>query len=184
MIGSITQPDIIECEANPSFAEMPSMETMTRYALDHLSRDNNKGFFLTIESASIDKKSHERDACGSIGEIKQLEEALAVAMDYAAENPSTLVMVTADHSQAAQIIPDPTLYTSLPIPVFSPGKVARIATPEGSVMRINYATNNISSEEHTGANVPLFANSEGESVLSPFMRQRDIYDAMMNYLEL
>ena len=115
MIGSITQPDIIECEANPSFAEMPSMETMTRYALDHLSRDNDKGFFLTIESASIDKKSHERDACGSIGEIKQLEEALAVAMDYAAENPNTLVMVTADHSQAAQIIPDPTLYTSLHI---------------------------------------------------------------------
>ena len=105
-------------------------------------------------------------------------------MDYASENPNTLIMVTADHSQAAQIVPDPTFYTSLPIPVFSPGKVARIATPEGSVMRINYATNNISSEEHTGANVPLFANSEGESVLSPFMRQRDIYDAMMRYLEL
>ena len=184
MIGSITQPEVIECEANPSFAEMPTMKAMTRYALDHLSRDNDKGFFLTIESASIDKKSHERDACGSIGEIKQLEETLAVAMDYAGENPNTLIMVTADHSQAAQIVPDPTLYTSLPIPVFSPGKVARIATPEGSVMRINYATNNIRSEEHTGANAPLFANSEGESVLSPFMRQRDIYDAMMLYLEL
>ena len=184
MIGSITQPDIIKCEPNPGFTGMPTMEMMTRYALDHLSRDNDKGFFLTIESASIDKRSHERDACGSIGEIKQLEEALAVAMDYAAENPKTLIMVTADHSQAAQIVPDPTLYESLPIPVFSPGKVARIATPEGSVMRINYATNNISSEEHTGANVPLFANFEGESVLSPFMRQRDIYDAMMRYLEL
>lgn len=122
MIGSITQPEVIECEANPSFAEMPTMKAMTRYALDHLSRDNDKGFFLTIESASIDKKSHERDACGSIGEIKQLEEALAVAMDYASENPNTLIMVTADHSQAAQIVPDPTLYTSLPIPVFSPGK--------------------------------------------------------------
>ncbi|MEC8158273.1 MAG: alkaline phosphatase [Pseudomonadota bacterium] len=184
MIGSITQPEVIECEANPSFTEMPTLETMTRYAIDHLSRDNDKGFFLTIESASIDKKSHEGDACGAIGEIKQLEEALAVAMDYATENPNTLIMVTADHAQAAQIVPDPTLYTSLPIPVFSPGKVARIATPEGSVMRINYATNNIRSEEHTGANVPLFANSEGESVLSPFMRQRDIYDAMMRYLEL
>ncbi len=184
MIGSITQPEVIECEANPGFAGMPTMETMTKYALDHLSRDKNIGFFLTIESASIDKKSHERDACGSIGEVKQLEEALAVAMDYATENQNTLLMVTADHSQAAQIVPDPTLYTSLPIPVFSPGKIARIATPEGSVMRINYATNNIRSEEHTGANVPLFANSEGESILSPFMRQRDIYQAMMRYLEL
>ena len=99
MIGSVTQPEIIECEANPSFAEMPSMEMMTRYALDHLSRDNDKGFFLTIESASIDKKSHERDACGSIGEIKQLEEALAAAMEYASDNPNTPAMVTADHSQ-------------------------------------------------------------------------------------
>ena len=157
---------------------------MIRYALDPLSRDNDKGFFLTTESASIDKKSHERDTCGSIGEIKQLEEVLAVAVDYASENPNTLIMVKADHSQAAQILTDPTLYTSLPIPVFSPGKMARIATPKGSVMRINCAANNIRSKEHTGSNIPLFANSEGESVLSPFIGQRDIYDAMMRYLEL
>jgi alkaline phosphatase len=51
-------------------------------------------------------------------------------------------------------------------------------------MRINYATNNIRSEEHTGANVPLFANEQGNSVLTPFMRQREIYQAMMQYLEL
>jgi alkaline phosphatase len=59
-----------------------------------------------------------------------------------------------------------------------------VATPEGGVMRVNYATNNIDSEEHTGANVPLFANAEGRSVLKPFMHQRDIYQAMMRYLEL
>ena len=104
--------------------------------------------------------------------------------DYAARNPDTLVIVTADHAQAAQIVPDPTLYTGLPIPVFSPGKVARVETPEGSLMRINYATNNIRSEEHTGANVPLFANEQGNAVLTPFMRQREIYQAMMQYLEL
>ena len=39
-------------------------------------------------------------------------------------------------------------------------------------MRVNYATNNIRSEEHTGANVPLFANAEGNQVLTTFMRQR------------
>jgi alkaline phosphatase len=157
---------------------------MTRFAIDHLSRDNEKGFFLTIESASIDKQSHVRDPCGSIGEIEQLERALSVVNDYAARNPDTLVIVTADHAQAAQIVPDPTLYTGLPIPVFSPGKVARVETPEGSLMRINYATNNIRSEEHTGANVPLFANEQGNAVLTPFMRQREIYQAMMQYLEL
>ena len=184
MIGSVTQPEVVKCVANPDFAVMPSLEAMTRYAVDHLSRDNDKGFFLTIESASIDKRAHDRDPCGSIGEVAQLEAALGVVMEYAEDHPQTLIIVTADHAQAAQIVPDPTLYKSLPIPVFSPGKVARVVTPEGGVMRINYATNNISSEEHTGANVPLFANSEGTETLKPFMRQREIYHAMMRYLEL
>jgi alkaline phosphatase len=184
MIGSITPPDTISCVDNPLFDPMPSLETMTRFAIDHLSRDNPQGFFLTIESASIDKRAHERDPCGSIGEVQQLEQSLAASLEYATSNPETLVIVTADHAQAAQIVPEPTLYTGLPIPVFSPGKVARVETPEGAIMRINYATNNISSEEHTGANVPLFANTEGSKVLAPFMRQREIYQAMMQYLEL
>jgi alkaline phosphatase len=184
MIGSITPPDTISCVDNPLFDPMPSLETMTRFAIDHLSRDNPQGFFLTIESASIDKRAHERDPCGSIGEVQQLEQSLAASLEYATSNPETLVIVTADHAQAAQIVPEPTLYTGLPIPVFSPGKVARVETPEGAIMRINYATNNISSEEHTGANVPLFANTEGNKVLAPFMRQREIYEAMMQYLEL
>ena len=34
------------------------------------------------------------------------------------------------------------------------------------MMRINYATNNGFSEEHTGANVPLFANDVAGSWLS------------------
>ena len=125
-----------------------------------------------------------RDPCGSIGEIAQLEQALGAALEHAESHPDTLIIVTADHAQAAQIVPEPTLYTGLPIPVFSPGKVARVETPEGSIMRVNYATNNIRSEEHTGANVPLFANAEGNQVLTTFMRQREIYLAMMQYLEL
>ena len=184
MIGSVTPPDTMSCDDNPAFEGMPSLETMTRFALKHLSENNEQGFFLTIESASIDKRSHERDPCGSIGEIAQLEQALAAALEHAASHPETLIIVTADHAQAAQIVPDPTLYTGLPIPVFSPGKVARVRTLEGSIMRINYATNNIRSEEHTGTNVPLFANDEGGKVLKPFMRQREIYQAMMQYLEL
>ena len=68
--------------------------------------------------------------------------------------------------------------------MFSPGKVARILTPEGSMIRSIYAKTNISSGEHTGAKVPLYFNREGELALSPFMRQRDTYYVMMRYLEL
>ena len=56
-----------------------------------------------VESASIDKQSHERKPCGSIGELEQLEEALTAALTYAQSHPNTLILVTADHSQAAQL---------------------------------------------------------------------------------
>ena len=49
-------------------------------------------------------------------------------------------------------------------------------------MRINYATNNGFSEEHTGANVPLFANEVIGPRLKPFMRQREVNEAMQQFL--
>ena len=45
------------------------------------------------------------------------------------------------------------------------------------MLRINYATNNGFSEEHTGANVPLFANQVVAPWLKPFLRQREVYQA-------
>ena len=172
----------MDCEPNPEYGDTPSLSIMTKTALEHLSTDNDQGFFLMIESASIDKQSHKRDPCGSIGEIEQLEEALDRAQTFAQQHPDTLIIVTADHAQAAQILPEPTLYSGYPIPIYSPGLTARINTPEGGVMRINYATNNGFSEEHTGANVPLFANEVGAQQLRPFLRQREVHDAMSLFL--
>jgi alkaline phosphatase len=155
---------------------------MSGAALRHLSRENDIGFFLMVESASIDKQSHKRNPCGSIGEIQQLEETLSLAMAFAETHPDTAIIVTADHAQAAQILPEPTLYSKYPIPIYSPGLTARVHTPEGGTMRINYATNNGFSEEHTGANVPLFANTVAAPHLKPFMRQREVHDAMSHFL--
>jgi alkaline phosphatase len=181
-LGDIKEPDVMDCEPNPEYGDTPSLSIMTKTALEHLSTDNDQGFFLMIESASIDKQSHKRDPCGSIGEIEQLEEALDRAQTFAQQHPDTLIIVTADHAQAAQILPEPTLYSGYPIPIYSPGLTARINTPEGGVMRINYATNNGFSEEHTGANVPLFANEVGAQQLRPFLRQREVHDAMSLFL--
>ena len=181
-LGSVSQPEPMSCESNPKYANTPSLAEMMRVALSILERDNDRGFFLMIESASIDKQSHKRNPCGSIGEIEQLEEALQLAVAFQERQPNTFIVVTADHAQAAQIVPDDSLYSRNPIPIYSPGQVARLRTPEGGVMRINYATNNIFSEEHTGANVPVFANAVAATMLEPFMRQRDLYHAMVEFL--
>ena len=183
-LGSVTQPDPISCEPNPAYGNTPSLATLTEVALNHLSQDNEKGLFLMVESASIDKQSHLRNPCGSLGEIAQLEEVVSVALSYAELHPETLIIVTADHAQAAQIIPEPSLYAEIPVPVYSPGHIARITMPDGSLMTVNYATNSFVSEEHTGANVPLFANNMGVGLLPAFLRQRQVHDVMATFLGL
>ena len=157
-LGEVALPEPMKCVPNSNFNETPTLREMSNLAIRQLSHQNSNGFFLMIESASIDKQSHERKPCGSIGELNQLIDAVSIALDYADENPNTLVLVTSDHSHAAQIVPDTSLFSNYPIPVYTPGKLARIYTKEGSILAINYATNNFEAEEHTGANVPIFGN--------------------------
>lgn len=183
-LGEAKQPEVMACEPNPEFGTTPTLALMTSKALHQLSSNNPSGFFLMVESASIDKQSHKRNPCGSIGEIEQLEETLALSLAFASQHGNTLVMVTADHAQAAQILPEPSHYEDYPVPIYSPGHTARVKTPEGSVMRVNYATNNGFSEEHTGANVPLFANRTDQDSLAPFMKQRDLYGVIADFLLL
>ncbi len=183
-LGDVEQPALMDCEPNPDFAAVPSLATMTETALTHLAHDNPRGFFLMVESASIDKQSHERKPCGSIGELEQLDEALVAALAFAQTHPQTLILVTADHSQAAQLIPFESLFAAYPIPVFSPGKVARLRTPEGSHMMVNYATTNFMMEEHTGAAVPLLTNAVGATRVPAYLTQPDVYDIMREFLGL
>jgi alkaline phosphatase len=183
-LGSVTLPSPMICEPNPANAPMPTLSQMTEAALSHLEYNNDVGFFLMVESASIDKQSHERKPCGSIGEVEQLEEALNTALAFAETHPRTLILVTADHAQAAQLIPDISLFAAYPVPTYTPGKLARIITPEGSHLAVNYATTNFVMEEHTGAAVPLFSNSEGLSLVSPYIQQPQIFEIARDYLGL
>jgi len=179
-LGSVDLPAPMHCEPNPDHAGMPSLREMTDAALARLR--NERGFFLMVESASIDKQSHERRPCGSIGEVAQLNEALESALAFAEANPDTLVLVTADHAQAAQMVPETSLFAAFPIPVYTPGQIARILTPEGSVMAVNYATNSFTYEEHTGANVPLYANTAGIGRVPTMVTQPDIFHIMRDFL--
>lgn len=183
-LGDVTLPEPMVCEVNPAFADVPTLKQMTDAALEHLSADNDKGFFLMVESASIDKQSHERKPCGSIGEVQQLNEALASALAFAQGHSSTLILVTSDHSQAAQLIPYESLFSAYPLPIFSPGYIARIRTPEGGHMTVNYATTNFMMEEHTGAAVPLYSNAEGQGRVPAFVQQPELFEIMRRYLEL
>jgi alkaline phosphatase len=183
-LGSVTYPEPMHCEENPEHIGMPSLASMTAVALSRLAGEGagDDTFFLMIESASIDKQAHERKACGSIGELEQLEESLDLVLAFADSHPDTLVLVTADHGQAAQLVPERTLYIDIPVPVYSPGYLVRIHTPEGSIMGVNYATNDFFSEEHTGVNVPLLSNAVGQGLVPAMVTQPEIFDIIKNHL--
>jgi alkaline phosphatase len=74
----------------------PSLELMTGKAIDILSRDPD-GFFLMVEGGLIDKAGHGHDARNAIQDVLELDNAVAVAKEFAATVPDTLIIVAADH---------------------------------------------------------------------------------------
>lgn len=75
----------------------PTLVDMTDNAISKL-KGNDKGFFLMVEGASIDKAGHPNDITGVMSEMEGFEKAFEYAMNYAKHNPDTLVVATADHS--------------------------------------------------------------------------------------
>jgi alkaline phosphatase len=178
--GRVVLPEPFACEPDPAYGATPPLTAMARAALAQL---DGRSFVLMIESASIDKQSHVRRPCGQIGELKQLDDTLKLVLEYAAAHPETLVLVTADHSQAAQLVPETSWLAGMN--AASPGYFARIRTPEGAIMGVNYATNDSElQEDHTGADVPLLASGPGANEIPATVRQTDIFQIMMRHLRL
>ncbi|APV49480.1 alkaline phosphatase [Betaproteobacteria bacterium GR16-43] len=96
------------------FPDQPMLDEMARAALQVLSK-NKRGFVAMIEGASIDKQSHLMDTDRWILDVVEFDRAVQVAKDFAAKNPDTLVIVTADHecSGAAIIGASTQTYASL-----------------------------------------------------------------------
>lgn len=72
------------------------LPTATKRAIDHLSL-KEEPFFLVIEGSQIDWGGHSNVGEYVIQEVLDFDKAVGVALDYAAEQGNTLVVVTADH---------------------------------------------------------------------------------------
>ena len=78
------------------FPDQPMLDEMIDAALPVLAQ-NPAGFVLMVEGASIDKQAHNMDTDRWILEVIEFDRAVARAKAFAAANPDTLVLVTADH---------------------------------------------------------------------------------------
>lgn len=166
----------VKCEANIEFdAKTPTLKQMTAKAIE-LLREHPEGFFLQVESGSIDKRNHAADPCGQIGETVQLDEAMQVALEFAKEVGETLVIVTGDHAHTSQIIPASSN---------SPGLTVALITADDAVMAVNYGTAPKSgSQTHTGAQVRTAAYGPKAANVSGLLDQTDLFFIMKNALGL
>ncbi|TXI78607.1 MAG: alkaline phosphatase, partial [Cupriavidus sp.] len=81
------------------FPDQPMLDEMTTQALQVLNKNPN-GFVLMVEAASIDKQAHNMDTERWILDTIEFDHTIAVARDFQAANPDTLVIITADHECA------------------------------------------------------------------------------------
>ena len=118
----------------PSNSNAPSLAEMTEKAIDLLNV-GNKGFFLMVEGAHIDKNSHTSDGFlnwdydskreSTVEAVVGFDNAIRAAVEFARKDGHTVVLVTADHETG-------NLFADL-----------------DGVIRFHY-------NEHTAKNVPVF----------------------------
>ena len=91
-----------DIDRNPE--EQPSIEEMTRKAIDKLSKNPN-GFFLMVEGGKIDWACHGNDAATVFNEVKDMDDAIKVAYEFYKKHPKeTLIVVTADHETGGIVL--------------------------------------------------------------------------------
>lgn len=170
------------CNEDQRPAGEPSLAEMTNKALQILSAGaegqgrGQPGFFLQVESASIDKRDHAAEPCQQIGEMLNFDEAVRVSLDFAAENPNTLVIVTADHSHTSLIVESN--YSG-------PGEYSALLTDEGQPMVVHYGTAAPGgSHQHSGGTVPIMAAGPGAGNLTGLIDQTDIFEVIRTALGL
>lgn len=82
-----------------------TLADITRSAINFLSKDLSKGFFLMVEGGKIDWACHSNDAATAFHEVADMDEAIKVAYEFYSQHPDeTLIVVTADHETGGFVL--------------------------------------------------------------------------------
>lgn len=131
-------------------AELP---VLTRWALDRLD-DDGDGFFLMVEHEGSDASSHQNQTPDLRKAVASFDEAVGVALDFAAKRTDTLVVVASDHETGGMRISE---------------------TKMLSRFRVEW-----SSTDHTGEAVAVFAYGPGSAVFAGFQDNTDVGRKLMD----
>jgi alkaline phosphatase len=130
----------------------------TKKTLELLGQ-NKKGFFVMIEGSQIDWGGHANDADYAITEMVDFDKSIGFALDFAAKNKETLVIITADHETGGMALMGGNMKT---------GEVKAAFTTKG----------------HTGQMIPVFAFGPGAEAFGGIYNNYDIFTKIKLALNL
>jgi len=190
-----------KCTDNPEHgSDVPKLADMTQKAIDLLKgsqKGKSRGFFLQVESASIDKRDHAADACGQIGETVVFDQAVKMAIDFAKQDGNTLVIATADHGHTSQIVEPVTeddlrgVAEDMKLPIervrdiMYPGLTVTLTTHDNADMTVSYGTSgdvNAEDQTHTGTQVRIAAYGPRAANVVGLTDQTDLFFTMTDAL--
>ena len=86
-----------EMEPPTASAGRSYLPRATRLACNFLGKRSEKGFFLMVEGSQIDWAGHSNDRNWLRAEMADFDQTVLAALEFAASNGETLVIVTGDH---------------------------------------------------------------------------------------
>jgi alkaline phosphatase len=142
----------------------PSLSEMTEMAISILRQDPD-GFFLMVEGGQIDWASHGWNAVDAMVDALGLDEAVAVAKEFAAEEHNTLIIVTADHETGGMKLKL--------LPEGLTGGRDEFVMPDETAFKVSWSTSS-----HTDLDIPTTALGPGAELLEGTYENTHIYEVM------
>lgn len=137
-------------EHNGRMDERNDMLPLSTHTAINILSNNKKGFFLMVEGSQIDWGAHAGSTIYVVEDMLDFDRTVGVALEFAADNKETLVIVTADHETGGMVVLDGNYETGMVKGEFTTGG-------------------------HTGQMVPLFAFGPGAAEFLGIMDNTDVH---------
>ncbi len=125
----------------------------TNTAINILDNDSKKGFFLMVEGSQIDWGGHANSTIYIVEDMLDFDKSIGKALDFAAEDGETLIVVTADHETGGLSI-------------------------NGGDMSTGMVKGEYTTGGHSAVMVPVFAYGPGAEQFTGILENTDLHDKM------
>lgn len=132
---------------------IPTLAEMTKQAIDALNQNKN-GFVLQVEAGKVDWAAHGNDTPAALYDQIAFDDAIAIAMDFAEKDNSTLVIITTDHANS-----NPGLY-------YGSKADKNFDTLQHFKQSNNWVLNNIEKSTSTNQLIEKIESSQGYTIKS------------------